>query len=84
MKILDESLDKAIDEVVATKNHDDVISYLKREHPGSPNTKCDVRHLWGNNYRINYWGFVKGESEIVDSKFVIVTKTKDGFITIVK
>jgi len=84
MELLDKALNKTIDKALEAKNHDEVIAYLKKEMPGSINTKCDVRHLWGNNYRINYWGLKEGEQEIIDSKFVVVNTTKDGFVTTVK
>ena len=84
MELLDKSLEQTVDKVIETKNNDEVMVYLKREMPGSIKTKPDVRHLWGNNYRINYWGWEEGENIIVDSKFVIVIKTKDGFVTTVK
>ena len=84
MEILDKALDKALDEVIETvTNNTEIISHLRKEYPGPNNAKLDIRHLWNNNYRINYWVIKEGENKIVDSKFVVVTRVKNGFLTTV-
>lgn len=84
MELLDKALDKALDEVIETiTNNTEIISHLRKEYPGPKNSKLDIRHLWDDNYRINYWGIREGQNEIIDSKFVIVTRVKNGFLTTV-
>jgi len=49
-----------------------------------PGTKLDIRHLWGDFYRLNFWskvekdGITVVENTIVDSKFIKVSTDIEG------
>jgi len=63
----------------------DINSFLKKEFECPIGTTLDIRHLYDNTYRLNYWGkhtlhSEKGESNgILYSIWVVVKPTKNGF-----
>jgi len=60
------------------------IDHLQREYKTTDGTKLDVKPLWDNAYRLNFWGqkeitFGRGmDNHIVHSLFVRVEDNEDG------
>lgn len=58
-------------------------AYLKKTYRRSDVTKLDVRFLWGNAYRLNFWGrkeLAPGrgvDNHIIESLFVRVNNVND-------
>jgi|TARA_Y100000310_G_scaffold56232_1_gene51568 hypothetical protein len=48
-----------------------------------PQKQLDIRHLWGEFYRLNYWGTKEGLKGkiIIDSKFIKVSPDEEGNYT---
>ena len=58
----------------------EIVRAIRAEHPGPEGSTMDVRHLWGDYYRVNYWGENEKGSIIVHSLFMNVKKVLDGFV----
>ena len=68
------------------------IIYLRENVDTPTNTTADVRHLWDNRYRINFWGekeiketvqyrkITRKTLGMIKSIYVIVDKVEDGLI----
>jgi hypothetical protein len=68
-----------------TNNTMGVNSFLRKTFTCPTGTTLDIRHLYDNTYRLNYWGkhtlhLGKGETNgILYSIWVVVKPTKNGF-----
>ena len=70
-----------------TESNDDILRYLRVNYPPHKEETVDIKHLWGKNYRLNYWGkrelrkeMTFRENYITRSIFATVQKTSDGLI----
>ena len=72
-------------EVVKKASGNDIEKWLRITYPGTVDTKMQIRSLWENYYRINYWGkkvIVTGKKMdhcVVESIFCKVIKKGDSF-----
>ena len=61
----------------------DPLLYIKMNF-SIPGTKLDIKHLWGEFYRLNFWGkkeqegIVVLDNTILDSKFIKVSIDEEG------
>ena len=71
---------KAEKDIVRKVVQEDIISFIKREYPVTGGIKLDIKHLWGNCYRLNFWekSKIKDESIIIKSYFISISNDKDG------
>ena len=71
---------KAEKDIVRKVVQEDIISFIKREYPVTGNIKLDIKYLWGNCYRLNFWekSKIKDESIIIKSYFISISNDKDG------
>ena len=60
--------------------------FLKKTFPCQKNEKLDIRPLWNNVYRLNFWEqqkvegcSVSADNKIVRSIFVVLKVVEDGF-----
>ena len=61
-----------------------VVGFLVKQYPNVAGRKLEIKHLWGNCYRLNFWGEKQinpkkpAYRSILESKFVRVTESEDG------
>ena len=70
----------------------DIVTWLKDNYAdpsvvgygGTITTKLDIRHLWDNKYRLNYWGKKDKNSDInvIWSIFAVITKKNNKYILV--
>jgi hypothetical protein len=59
--------------------------FLRTEFPAEGNTELDIKHLWEDYYRLNFWGSKKIELCDLESKiikyswFVRIKKISSGY-----
>lgn len=64
-----------------------IIVYLQEKYKPQKGINLIVKHLWGKNYRLNFWiikkqkGSTVTEGFIEESKFIQVDNTPDGYIS---
>ncbi len=55
----------------------EVFELIKKEYPPQKGVSIDIRPLWGNCYRLNFWN--KNEPEgIIKSNFISISKGSKG------
>jgi len=60
-----------------------IFDYIKENYPGPEKSKIDIRHLWLDFYRVNYWNGNTEEFKtnyIVHSIFIKAYDTPDGVL----
>ena len=58
--------------------------FITKEYPPYKDETLDIRFLWGNNYRLNYWIKNEKNDNINRSIFVLVKKTVKGLKATIK
>ena len=69
-----------VDKNTERAHKEKILSFLREKFEPEKDIKLDIRYLWGNFYRLNFWGKRDNDTIIIrniiiDSKFV---KVKDG------
>jgi len=65
--------------VVEKPSKKEISDFIKKEYPVSGNISIDIRPLWGNCYRLNFWeknGV--GDNDIIKSHFIDIIKGPKG------
>jgi len=71
---------KKLEDVVEEKiGKKEVLDLIKKEYPVGENTSIDIRPLWGNCYRLNFWNKKgDGDNSIIKSCFISINKGPEG------
>ena len=58
----------------------EILDFIKEKYPVEKDIFLDIRPLWGNCYRLNFWNKKDPEKQnIMKSYFIVIKKNSKGY-----